>query len=234
MTENRSILTIAPLLADDFVDLDGPNFDSNKYSIFLDENANRLGSFKKYLICKLHDSAIIDIRQEFDKLSIILNDYSTCVFAKTLIERYNLPIGLNNISFPLKIEFEGNLNVEYNKVDDNGNLISISRTDLDEYLYEQVTQIDKDKIEIVFHFWKTHVKANKHGKRIIAIVSAKNLTLIENQDKVWTEVFGHEYDELYMYFKEQFNSDRYVSDHAECEKLIDDFDQSKKPNKNTI
>ena len=234
MTESRNILRIAPLLADDFVDLDGPIFDSNKYSIFLDENANRLGSFKKYLSCKLHDSEIIDIRQEFDKFSIILNDYSTYVFAHTLIEWYNLPIGLNNISFPLKIEFEGNLNVEYNKVDDNGNLIQISRTDLDEYLYEQVTQIDKDKIEVVFHFWKTYVKTNKHGERIITIVSAKKLTLIENQDQAWMEVFGHEYDELYMYFKEQFNSDRYVSDHAECEKLIDDFDQSKKPNKNTI
>lgn len=230
MIEKRNIQTIAPLLADDFVDLDEPIFNTDEYLIFLDDDANQLKAFKKYLISKLHDSWIIDFNQEFDKLRITLNDFSTYLFADTLIQKYELPIDPDHLSFPLTIEFEGNLTVEYDKIDDKGNLIAISPTELDVYLYEQVTLIDKEKIEIVFHFWKSHAKENKPGERIIIIVSAKNLNVKENQDQAWTEIFGHEYDELYRYFKEQFDSDRYVSDHNECEKLIDEYDRQRMKN----
>jgi hypothetical protein len=58
-------------------------------------------------------------------------------------------------------------------------------------------------------------------------VSANNLTLAESQDQSWTEIFGDQFDELYRYFKEQFDSDRYVSNQNECEKLIDEFEQNK-------
>ena len=51
------------------------------------------------------------------------------------------------------------------------------------------------------------------------------MTIKENQDKAWIEPFGHDYDKIYDYFKEQFNSDRYVSGQNECEKLIDEFEK---------
>ncbi len=226
MTDKRNIRTIAPFLADDFVELDEPIFNTDAYSAFLENNANRLGTFKKYLICKLHDSWIIDVKENTDKFNIILNDYSTYVFADKIIERYNLPIDSDNIAFPLTIELTGNLKVEFNKVDEDGNLIQINQTQLDEYLYEQITHIDKEQIEIVFHFWKSNIKDDKPGERIIVIVSANNLTLTENQDQSWTEIFGDKYDELYNYFKEQFDSERYVSDQNECEKLIDEFEKN--------
>ena len=230
MTGKRNIQTIAPFLADDFVDLDEPIFNTDTYSAFLENNAIRLGTFKKYLICKLHDSWVIDVNEKIDKFSLILNDYSTYVFADKIIERYNLPLDSDNIAFPLTIELTGNLKVEFNKVDEDGNLIQINKTHLDEYLYEQVTHIDKEKIEIVFHFWKSNLKDDKPGERIIVIVSANNLTLTENQDQSWTEIFGDKFDELYKYFKEQFDSDRYVSDQNECEKLIDEFEQNQLTN----
>jgi len=230
MTDKRNIQTIAPFLADDFVDLDEPIFNTDTYSAFLENNANRLGTFKKYLICKLHDSWVIDVNENVDKFSLILNDYSTYVFADKIIERYNLPIDSDNIVFPLTIELTGNLKVEFNKVDEDGNLIQINQTQLDEYLYEQVTHIDKEQIEIVFHFWKSNLKDDKPGERIIVIVSANNLTLTENQDQSWTEIFGDKFGELYKYFKEQFDSDRYVSDQNECEKLIDEFEQNQLTN----
>jgi hypothetical protein len=230
MTEKRKIQIIAPLLADDFVDLDEPILDTGMYLVFLDNNANKLGAFKKYLICKLHDSRVIDVIEDIDKFRITLNDFSTYVFAETIIERYKLPIDSDHILFPLTIEFEGNLIVEYDKVDDDGILIQINLIELDEYLYEQVTHIDKEKIEIVFHFWKSNLKDNKPGERIIVIASAKDLCLTENQDQAWAEVFGDRFDDLYRYFKEQFDSDRYVSDHNECEKLIEEFEQNKKTN----
>ena len=230
MTDKRNIQTIAPFLADDFVDLDEPIFDTDTYSIFLDNNANRLGTFKKYLICKLHDSWVIDVNVNIDKFSLILNDYSTYVFADKIIERYNLPIDSDNIAFPLTIELTRNLKVEFNKVDEDGNLLQINQTQLDEYLYEQVTHIDKEQIEIVFHFWKSNFKDDKPGERIIVIVSANNLTLTENQDQSWAEIFGNKFDGLYKYFKEQFDSERYVYDQNECEKLIDEFEQNQLTN----
>jgi hypothetical protein len=230
MTVKRNIQTIAPLLADDFVDLDEPIIDSDKYSDFLDNNANRLGTFKKYLICKLHDSWIIDTKQDYGSFKIILNDFSTYVFADTLIEKFNLPIDSDHISFPLTIELAENLKVEFNKVDDDGNLIQIDPIKIDEYLYEQVTHLDQEKIEIVFHFWKSNVKNDKPGERIIVIVSAKDLTITENQDQAWQVIFGDQFNSLYKYFKEQFDSDRYVSDHNECEKLIDEFEQNQLTN----
>jgi len=230
MTEKRNIQTIAPLLADDFVDLDEPIFDTNKYSVFLDTNIKRLGIFKKYLICKLHDSWVIDVNQDNDKFKIRLNDFSTYVFADTIVERYKLAIDSDHISFPLTIELAGNLKVEFNTVEDDGELKQIYSTQLDVYLYEQVTNIDNENIEIVFHFWKSNIKDDKPGERIILIVSAKSLNISESQDQAWTEVFGNKFDELYKYFKEQFNSDRYVSDHNECEKLIDEYEQKQLTN----
>jgi hypothetical protein len=72
MNDKRNIQTIAPFLADDFVDLDEPIFDTDKYSVFLTENSNRLKNFKKYLIWKLHDSWITDFEIKSDKLKIEL------------------------------------------------------------------------------------------------------------------------------------------------------------------
>src|SRR5690606_38701005 len=119
---------------------------------------------------------------------------------------------------------------EFNKVDDNGNLIQINQTHLDEYLYEQVTHIDTEQIEIVFHFWKSNLKDDKLGERIIVIVSANNLTLTEIQDQSWTEIFGDKFEELYKYFKKQLDSGRYVSNQNECEKLIDEYEENQLTN----
>ncbi len=231
MTDKRNIQTIAPLLADEFVDLDEPIFDTNKYSVFLENNATRLGLYKKYLICKLHDSWIIDTKQDNNRFTITLNDFSTYVFADTLIEKSNLPIDSDHISFPLIIELAGDLKVEYNEVDEDGNLIQIDPIKVDEYLYEQVTQLDQEKIEIVFHLWKSNLKEDKPGERIIVIVSANDLIISENQDQAWRNIFGDKFNNLYKYFKEQFDSERYVSDHNECEKLIDEFEQNNLTNK---
>jgi hypothetical protein len=231
MIDKRNIQKIAPFLADDFVDLDEPIFNTDTYSDFLENNANRIGDFKKYLICKLHDSWVIEVYKDFDKFSLMLNDYSTYVFADKMIERYKLSIDSSKIAFPLTIELTGNLKVEFNKVDEDGNLIQINQTThLDAYLYEQVTRIDNEQIEIVFHFWKSNLKDDKPGERIIVIVSANNLFLIENQHQSWKENFGDKFHELYQYYKEQFESDRYVSDQYECEKLIDEFEQNQLKN----
>jgi hypothetical protein len=227
MNTTRNIKEIAPLLADDFVDLEGSIFDIELYAEFLNKNSDKLGIFKKYLICKLHDSWIINIINQNDSFLIELNDFSTYVFAHSIIDKFKLSINADNIAFPLTIELKGNLKLEYYKVDDFGNLIEIEPLKLDEYLYEQVSKIKKDRIEIVFHFWKSNLDVDEPGERVIVIASAQNIVLTENQDKAWNEIFGNKYDKYYEYFKEQFDSDRYVSDHNECAKLITEFEHRK-------
>ncbi len=228
MTKKRNIKEVAPYLADDFIDIEEPIFDTELYGDFLTQNSEKLGIYSKYLICKLHDSWIINILNQNDSLFIELNDFSTYVFAHSIIDKFKLPIDADHISFPLTIEFKGKLKLEYNKVDDIGNLIEIEPLKLDEYLYEQVSKIENDRIEIVFHFWKSNINIVKPGERIIVIASAQDIILNEKQDKAWNEIFGNKYNDYYKYFKEQFDSERYVSDHNECEKLITEFENRNK------
>ena len=224
MNTKRNIKEIAPLLADDFIDLEESIFDTELYADFLTKNSEKLGVYNKYLICKLHDSWIIDIINLNDSFLMELNDFSTYVFAHSIIDKFTLPIDADHISFPLTIELKGNLNLEFNKVDDLGNLIKIEPLKLDEYLYEQVSRIENNRIEIVFHFWKSNIDIKKPGERIIVIASAQNIVFTENQDKAWNKIFGNEYDKYYEYFKSQFNSNRYVSDHNQCAILITEFE----------
>ncbi len=224
----KNIKEIAPFLADDFIDLEESIFDVDYYAVFLEEKAEKLGILKKYLICKFHDSSIINISQNINQFTIKINDFSTHVFADAIIEKFNLTINHENLLFPLSIEFKDNLKVNYFEVDEDGILHEIAPITLDEYLYEQVTKVEDDKIEVVFHFWKSNADENKHGKRVLVIVSASEISVIEEQEKAWLDLFGKEYDNYYEYFKSQFNSGRYVSDYSECMKLIKEFDDKNK------
>jgi hypothetical protein len=220
----KNIQTIAPMLADDFIDLEEPIFDTDKYSEFLQDRKSKLGLFSKYLVCKFHDSWVIDVKQTDDLFLITLNDFSTYVFADAIIDKFSLPIDSDHISFPISLNFSSNLSVTYNTVDDDGNLKQIAPTKLDEYLYEQVITADTDRIEVVFHFWQSH--KDKPGERIIVIVSAKDLSITENQDEAFHKLFGDNYDKYYNYFKQQFDSERYVSDGHICTELIEELDKS--------
>jgi len=228
MSDKRNIQTIAPFLADNFVDLEEPIFDRDEYSKMLKHNSARLGLFEKYLICKLHDSWVIELTHDLDSLKITLNDFSTHVFADAIVERKKINIPHDKLVFPLTIEFKGELKFTYYTVNDRGFLKEIGVINVDEYLYEQVIRIEKNRIEIAFQFWKSALKREKSGENIILIVSAQELTITENQDQAWIKIFGNEYDDLYKYFKGQFNSKRYVSDYTECLKLIDEYEQNAK------
>lgn len=230
MNDKRNIQTIAPFLADDFVDLDEPIFDTDKYSVFLTENSNRLKNFKKYLIWKLHDSWISDFEIKSDKLKLNLNDFTTHVFADAIVEKFQVDVEHDKLVFPVILELKGNLNMEFFRVEEYGDLESIDQISVDEYLGEQILKLNDDLIEIAFELWHTNPNEDLPGERILMIASAKELNLTENQDEAWNEIFGKKYDDYYQYFKEQFESDRYVSDYTECLKLVDEYEEKiKKP-----
>lgn len=223
MKDVKNIITIAPFLADGFVDFDDVEFDLDKYSRFISENSGRLGGLRKYLICRLHDSWVVDILNQNDILTIKLSDFSTHVFADALIDRFLLPLNSDMLTFPLNIEFKGDLKVAYYKVDKDGILHEIEPLSLDVYLYEQITGVDNERIEIVFNFWK-NASEREDGENVILIITANEISVTEIQDQSWNELFKHKYIDYYKYFKTQFTNERYVSDYNECVKLIKEVD----------
>ena len=228
MTGKRNILEIAPFLADHFIDFDEPIFDINRYSHFLKENSERLGNLKKYLTGKLHDSWITELDIDSDKLRINLNDFSTHVFSDAIVEKFKIKFDHDKLVFPITLEMKGNLKVEFLRVEENGDLINIDQISVDEYLGEQVLNINLDQFEIAFELGHDNPNEDLPGERILMIVTAKELKLTENQGLAWNNIFGNKYDDYYQYFKEQFESDRYVSDYSVCLKLVDEFEQKRK------
>jgi hypothetical protein len=159
-----------------------------------------------------------------------LNDFTTHVFADAIVEKFQVDVEHDKLVFPVILELKGNLNMQFFRVEEYGDLESIDQISVDEYLGEQILKLNDDLIEIAFELWHTNPNEDLPGERILMIASAKELNLTENQDEAWNEIFGKKYDDYYQYFKEQFESARYVSDYTECLKLVDEYEEKiKKP-----
>lgn len=226
MNNNKNILSLAPFFADDYVEARGIVFDLGQYQRFIKDNKKRLGLFSKYLICKLHDSEVMSVNIYDDLFSVTLNDFSTRVFADAIIRKKQLNIEYDKLVFPVQMDFTTIARVEFNEVDDEGNLTPVEPVQPDEYLYEQVASIDHSKIELVFLFWKKF-QDHRPGKRLVLLVSATDIVVSERQDAAWQQIFGADFDEYYQEFKQHFDSDRYVSDLQKCLELIDEYDVKK-------
>ena len=220
--KNR-IQNIAPLLADDFVDFEPNSETKEKYSKLVMENSQRLGLYFKYLTL-LHDSWFIETKLTEKLFSTKLNDFTTHVFADALISKKNLNITHDKLVFPIHIDFEI-FDLSFNIVNNDGIIKEIEQTDIHEYLYEQIITIDKEKIELGLVVWK-NVKSGP-GKRILILLSAKNINMTEFQDKAWKSLFENKYNDYYDYFKSQLKIGRYLSDQSLCAELIDEYDKEK-------
>ncbi len=218
----RNIQDIAPLLADHFVDVETNATVLKKNNKLVTANEQRLGLFYKYL-GRLHDSWFIKTNITADKFSVILNDFTTHVFSDVIVDKKKLNIDHDKLIFPIQLEFE-TTNLTYNTVDEDGNIKSIQVTTINEYLYEQVISIDKDKIEIGLVVWKDGID-DKPGQHILILMNVKNITVTELQDNAWSELFGNAYDNYYMYFKSQLGSRRYLSDQSVCYELYDEYER---------
>ena len=220
--KNR-IQNIAPLLADYFVDFEPNSETKEKYSKLVMDNSQRLGLYFKYLTF-LHDSWFIETKLTEKLFTIKLNDFTTHVFADALIRKKSLDITHDKLIFPIHIVFEI-IDLSFNTVNDDGIIKEIERTDIHEYLYEQILSIEDDKIDLGLVVWK-NIK-NKPGKQILILMSVKNINMTEFQDKAWSNLFGNKFDDYYEYFKLQLETGRYLSDQSLCEELIDEYDNKK-------
>ncbi|MCB0704150.1 MAG: hypothetical protein KDC34_02530 [Saprospiraceae bacterium] len=215
MSVLKNIKEVAPFLADHFIDLEKPLLDIESYSTFLNHREAHLGVFKKYLICKLHDSWILGTERTHSTFKLKLNDFTTHVFADALIKRKNLQIEHDQLVFPLELTFHGIQQIECFEVDENGTLTSVEYTDAGVYLHEQVTQINQNQIDIVLNLWKYGSTKKERNKNVIVKISADKLLLSEQQDKAWNHLFSAKYDNYYDYFKAQFDTGRYISDYTQ-------------------
>jgi hypothetical protein len=218
----RNIQNIAPLLADHFVDIESDTTTFEENNKLVADNAQRLGLYHKYLGL-LHDSLFIQTNITADKFSITLNDFTTHVFSDVIVDKKKLNIDHNKLVFPIKLDFEIS-NLTFNKVDEDGNIQSIEPTTINEYLYEQIISINKDKIEVGLVVWKDGID-DELGQHILILMCVKSITLTELQDKAWTEIFGNTYDNYYKYFKTQLDAGRYLSDQSNCFELYDEYER---------
>lgn len=230
MTYKKNIRNAAPFLGHNF-GLEYENeFDLNQYQQTINDCKDVLGVFKKYLIDKLHDSWVLETSLTENLFSIKLNDFSTHVFADALIEKKGLNIDHEKLVFPIHLDFMTNSRASFNLVDDDGYLTEIEPIQLNVYLYELIVSYKNNTIELAFNFWKDS-KGRKPGQDILLLISATDIIVSEQQDLAWNKLFGTEFDGYYHYFKDQFNSERYVSDQHICLELIDEYDSLKKKGK---
>ena len=220
-SETKNIQDVASLLADHFFDIESNPTIFEENNKLVADNAERLGLFHKYLGL-LHDSWVITTGITEDKFSITLNDFTTHVFADVIVDKKKLDIDHNKLIFPIQLDFE-TTNLTFNTVEEDGNIKNIELTTINEYLYEQIISIDKDKIEIGIVVWKDGIN-DEQGQRILILMSVKNIILTELQDRAWVEIFGNTYDDYYKYFKTQLANGRYLSDQHNCYKLYDEYE----------
>jgi hypothetical protein len=230
MTNKKNILDVAPLLCHNFGLESEFEFDVHQYQQTINDSRVALGAFTKYFDSKLHDSWVLETSITGNLFSIRLNDFSTHVFADALIEKKGLNIDHEKLVFPIQLDFKTNSKASFNLVDDDGYLTEIEPTKPDVYLYEQVVSIKNNIIELAFNFWKDS-KGRKPGQDILLLISATDIIVSEQKDLAWNKLFGTEFDGYYHYFKDQFDSERYVSDQHICLELIDEYDSLKKTGK---
>jgi hypothetical protein len=218
----RNIKDIAPLLADIFVDFESDVTTFDKNNKLVSENSQALGLYHKYLGL-LHDSWFITTTITANKFSIILNDFTTHVFADVIVDRKKLIIDHDTLVFPIQIDFQ-TTNLTFNTIDEDGFIKTIQPTVISEYLYEQVISIDNDKIGMALVAWKDGIN-DERGQHILILFSATKIILTELQDKAWREVFSDTYDNYYKYFKTQLEEGRYLSDLSKCYELYNEYEE---------
>ena len=218
------IQDLAPLLAEHFVDIElAPTIYAANQALVVD-HAQRLGRYNQYLGL-LHDSWVLNINLTTDRFSILLNDFTTHVFSDELTDRKKLGIPHDLLVFPIQIDFEIT-SLSYNTVDETGQIKLILPVTVHEYLYEQVISINTDQIELGLVVWQNGIDEGP-GRHILILLNAKNIILTELQKKAWTNIFGDAYDDYYQFFRDQFDTGRYLSDQSSCKALLDEFEALK-------
>jgi len=193
------IKELAPLLADIFIDAEVAD---GAYHLNIKKAKNKkhlLGNYVNYIGSVLHDSQVLSVNINKNRYSLLLNDFASYLFADAIIEKFNLDINNDKLIFPLTIEFTNLISVNYYNIDEEGFAKEINPIKLNEYLYDQVLEIEEGNIKMAFVFWRTR-RDSFWGHKLV-IINCKSVTIKEDQEKAWTKIFKGKYLDYYHYFR---------------------------------
>ena len=212
-----NIKDLAPQLASNFVE-DIEEVSAQTYREYQYYYKDIIGIGNKYFFGHLHDSEIISLKIINGNLSLILNDFSTLVFACALIDKMKLRINKRNLKFPFEIKTEETKHISLNIVENTGKIRQSKFKKLKEYLYEEIIEWSEENIEMAFDLWSSKLYPEC---RYLLLVSCKKMDFKENQNEYWEKYFGEKYNANYEYFTNERNKGVYLSDYSLCEKLMD-------------
>jgi hypothetical protein len=214
-----TVQTIAPFIAQHFVDTDEFKIDHDRNIIIFDES--KLGLYSTYLN-RLHDSWVLKANTMNGSFSLTLNDFVSHVFADALVERKGIEIAHEDLVFPVCLEFK-NAEVTFNSINNSGVIRQIDQVWFDQYIDEQILQITDRFIEVALVVWKNGVN-NKRGEYLLIFIKTSSIKVVELQDKAWQSLFGAQFQRYYLYLRTQLASDRYCADQTICGQLVDEVD----------
>jgi hypothetical protein len=216
-----NIKDLALTLAGNFIEEEIPQNVLNEiyeeYKERIEIYRNGIGIGNKYYFGHLHDSPILSLKKIKGNMHLKLNDISTLEFACALIEKMKLKINIRKLVFPLEIISEETKYFSSNIVDVNGNVYEDKLMKVTEYLYEEIIEWTDENKEIAFDLWTGKLKP----RRILLLLSCKNLKIIEGQKEYWKKYFGEEYNEYYDVFVKERNNGEYLSDYSLCIRFLE-------------
>jgi adenine-specific DNA methylase len=190
----------------------------------INANKERLGTFTRYSKSFLHDSEVLRSEVSATGYVLLVNDFTTHVFADAIVETKGVHIPHEELVFPLELEFNDFSEFSSYTIDLSGALVEAEPDQLDEYLYDEILEIGEE-ISMGIILWKKSKK--RGGDYVLILLKAKEINVKEMQRKAWTKCFGNSYDDYYNYFLSELEKGRYLSGITKCIELIGEFDKKK-------
>lgn len=218
------IEVLAPILAENFIDIEIPQSTSDAYFGKVDAYKKRMGVAARYFFYNLHDSTVLSLKKKNRRdLQLVLNDIATLDFASALIDRKGLGLKARDLEFPLVISSIKTRHLSLNRVDGGSGKITPCRfRKVDEYLYEEIIAWEEGRIEIAFDLWCWRCDPLK---RCLLLLSCEELEFEEKQDEAWERYFPESLNHYYEHFKARRRAGEFLSDYTLCLKLIDEYDK---------
>lgn len=194
----HDIKDICPTLADAFTfqDID-PDLIPNYYQ-FVASHKQALGEFSSY-IGRLHDAPVEQIKLQDDTLTMHMLDVGLADYAAQQFPQANNPAIYKK--FPLTIKFNNVISADLRNCSYSGRIRRCKpQAWLRKYtyLYEELISCTNDRIQLGIVLYQNG-RRKKYSHKLL-LVDAQDVTIIQDDTTIWTEMFGEqELDKYHTY-----------------------------------
>ena len=150
----------------------------------------------------MHDSWAISFERKKDKFDLCLNDFAGRCFCEAFADFRGVKVRRKDCVMPVILSFKGVR--EHNLLQLNGNEkmlpVSVKKfgQGLGQFLYDEVSLLEPDRIEIGFLF---STYARKYYELLLE-VKAGRLEFIDQQKEAFVALFGNEAEEYFVKYHE--------------------------------